>query len=155
MFRNNDKLTLSLVNARDIDGNIIPFSLKLPLNNKEYKLPKELASIDVFEYHEGLLTGGDIVFSIYVGEITTIEKLIPGIQNKTVKISKNLGISSITNPICFQNISEQKVVFATLNEQDIVVENQQQLAIIIEQLSNNYTVLCDSVTKIRTLSKKK
>lgn len=155
MLRKKDKLSLSLINARDIDGNIIPFSLQLPQNNNEYKFPEELASIDVFEYQEGLLIGGAIAFSIYIGEGTTLEKLIPDMKKYKVKIPKHLKISSVTSPICARNISGKKIVFAALNEQDYVVENLQQLAMTIEQLSNDYTVLCNSVTKIHTLSNKK
>ena len=58
MFNINDKLTLSLINAKDICGNGIPFQLKLPLCGEEFALPENLSSIDVFEYHEGLMTGG-------------------------------------------------------------------------------------------------
>lgn len=154
MFNNNDKLTLSLVNAKDIHGKIIPFSLNLPLNCEEYNLPERIASIDVFESHQGLINGGVIAFSIYVGETTTIKNLIPDIQTKKVQIIKNLDISSLENNICFQIISGKKIVFAKLNEQDIIVQNQEQLKMIIGELSNEYAILCDSVTKIRALSNK-
>ena len=46
MFKSNDKLTLSLINATDIEGKYIPFSLKLPLEDKQYELPKNITSID-------------------------------------------------------------------------------------------------------------
>ena len=155
MFGNNDKLSLALINARDINGNIIPFSLKLPLNSGEYILPKELASIDVFEYHDGLVNGGTIVFSVCIGEITTIKNLSHEIEKNNVEIQKNIQIASIDSPICIQNISGKQIVFTTINEQDIVVENQEQLIFVIEQLSHNFNIINDSVKKIRMLSKKK
>ena len=35
MFNSNDKLTITLINARDINGNILPFQLKLPLKRNQ------------------------------------------------------------------------------------------------------------------------
>ena len=46
MFGKYDKFTLTLTNAKDINGNILLFQLELLLND-EYSLPDELASIDV------------------------------------------------------------------------------------------------------------
>ena len=50
MFKNNDRLTLSLINARDINGNILPLSLTLPLKDNEFHIPEEVVAIDIFEY---------------------------------------------------------------------------------------------------------
>lgn len=154
MFGQNDKLTLTLINARDIDGNILPFQLKLPLSN-EYSLPKGIVSLDVFEYHEGLVNGGNIVFSIYIGKITTINNLVNTNAMSNVKISKNIEIPSTDCSLCIQNISGKTIVFTTVNEQDIVVENKEELIYVIEQLSNNLNEIKNSVSKIHTLSKKK
>ena len=154
MFGQNDKVTLTLLNARDIDGNILPFQLKLPINCK-YILPEGIASLDVFEYHEGLVNGGNIVFSIHIGEITSINNLINENAIYDVKISKNIVIPSIDSPICIQNMVGKKVVFATLNEQDIVIENKEKLIEVIDHLSDNFNEIKRTVNKVRILSKKK
>lgn len=153
MFRQNDKLTLTFINARDIDGNMLPFQVKLPLNN-EYTLPDNIASLDVFEYHEGLVNGGSIVFSIYIGQITNINNLVNRNEMSNVKITKNIKISSIDSPVCIQTIQGKQIIFATLNEQDIVVENKEKLKEVIEQLSDNIKTINNSVEKIHRLSKK-
>lgn len=153
MFGQNDKLTLTLTNSRDIDGNILPFNLKLPLSN-QYTLPEGIASLDVFEYHEGLVNGGNIIFSIYIGEITTINNLINTNEISDIKIAKNIEISSVDSPICTQTVSEKQIIFAIVNEQDIVVANKEKLIEVIEQLSDNFNVINNSINKIRILSKK-
>ena len=153
MFGQNDKLTLTFINARDINGNLLPFEVKLPLSN-EYTLPDNIASLDVFEYHEGLVNGGSIVFSIYIGQITSINNLVNRNAMSNVKINKNIEISSIDSPVCIQTVQGKQIIFATLKEQDIVVENKEKMIEVIEQLSDNFNVINNSINKIRILSKK-
>lgn len=152
MFGNNDKLTLTLINARDINGNILPFQLKLPLGN-DYTLPEGISSLDVFEYHEGLINGGNIAFSIYIGEITTINNLVSS-KLSNVKIAKNIEIPSVDSLLCFQHLSGKQIIFATVNEQDIIVENKEKLMEVIEQLSDNFNIINNSLIKIKSLTKK-
>ena len=153
MFGQNDKLTLTFINARDIDGNMLPFQVKLPLSN-EYTLPDNIASLDVFECHEGLVNGGSIVFSIYIGQITSINNLVNTNAISNVKIAKNIEISSVDSPVCIQTVQGKQIIFATLNKQDIVVENKEKLIEVIEQLSDNFKSINNSVEKIHRLSKK-
>lgn len=155
MFSKNDKLTLTLINAKDINGNILPFNLKLPLNNKKCILPEDLVSIDVFEYQEGLVNEGNIAFSIYLGELTTTKNLIEKNNNIKIKVKKDLNISSLDSPICIQKLSNEIIVFAKTKEEDIVVKNQKQLNTVIKELSDNFNIINNSVTKIRKLSNKK
>lgn len=171
MFGNNDKITLTLINPRDINGKLLRTSkelnlnrnreirlntsIELPLNDYkldflQFDLSKYLSAIDVFEYNEGLTNGGAVIFSIYIGKVSTISEII---KEGNVEIKENVKIESVDSPICVQNISGKKIVFATLKEQDIVVENQEQLMEIIKQLSDSFKTVKDSVTKVRTLSK--
>lgn len=154
MFGNNDKLTLTLINAKNIKGEILPFKLSLPLINNNFDIPEDLASIDVFEYHEGLINGGNIVFSIYVGETTTINKLITRNAMANLKTARNILIPSVDSPICIQDRLDKKVVFANINENDIVVNNKEELISVIQNISDNLIVIKNSVLKIRTLSNK-
>ena len=148
MFGKNDKLSLTFVNARDINGNIFPFQLKLPLSDSEYILPEGLASIDLFEYHEGLVNGGNVVFSIYIGGVTTINNLRDEINKSNVKIAKNIEIESIDSPVCVQREAGNQVVFATINENDVVVDNQEQLMMVVDYLSNNLDFINNSLLRI-------
>lgn len=155
MFGNNDKITLTLINAKNIDGEILPLQLSLPLTDDNYIIPEDLVSIDVFEYHEGLVNGGNIAFSIYIGEITTINNLIKSNTISNVKISKNIIITSIDSPICIKDRLDKKIVFANINENDIVVNNKEELISVINNLSNNLNIIRNSVLKIKNIKLKK
>ena len=154
MFGNNDKITLTLINAKNIDGEILPLQLSLPLTDDNYTIPDDLVSIDVFEYHEGLVNGGNTVFSIYIGEVTTINNLIKSNTMLDVKIAKNIVITSIDSPICIQDRLDIKVVFTNIKENDVVVNNKEELIFVIQNLSNNISVIKKSLTNIKKLSKK-
>ena len=154
MFGNNDKITLTLINAKNIAGEILPFQLSLPLTDDNYTIPDDLVSTDVFEYHEGLVNGGNTVFSIYIGEVTSINNLIKSNTMSDVRISKNIVITSIDNPICIQDRLDKKVVFANIKENDVVVNNKEELIFVIQNLSNNMSVIKKSHTNIKKLSKK-
>lgn len=155
MFKNNDRLTLSLINARDINGNILQLSLTLPLKDNEFHIPEEVVAIDIFEYQEGTTTNGRVVFSLYVGETTSIKMIIPEIRRKKVKMAKGIKIPSADSIVCYQNISGVKNIFAVLKPQDIIVKEPSQLPGVISNLSNEYAILCRSINNIKTLSKKK
>ena len=154
MFGNNDKITLTLINAKNIAGEILPFQLSLPLTDDNYTIPDDLVSIDVFEYHEGLVNGGNTVFSIYIGEVTSINNLIKSNTMSDVRISKNIVITSIDSPICIKDRLDKKIVFANINENDIVVNNKEELIFVINNLSNNLSIIKKTVSKVKTLSKK-
>ena len=152
MFGDNDKLILTLINAKNINGEIIPFQLSLPLTDSNYNIPQELVAVDVFEYHEGLINGGNIAFSIYIGETTNIDTLIKTDRISKLKIQNNLELESINSSVCIQNKSGTLIVFANIQENDIVVNNIEELISVIEFLSNNLRVIKNSVAKIKKLS---
>ena len=154
MFGNNDKITLTLINAKNIDGEILPLQLSLPLTDDNYTIPDDLVSIDVFEYHEGLVNGGKIAFSIYIGEVTSINNLIKSNTMSDVRISKNIVITSIDSPICIQDRLDKKIVFENIKENDVVVNNKEELIFVIQNLSNNISIIKKSLTKIKTMSRK-
>ena len=154
MFGNNDKITLTLINAKNIDGEILPLQLSLPLTDDNYTIPDDLVSIDVFEYHEGLVNGGNTVFSIYIGEVTSNNNHIKSNTMSEVKISKNIVITSIDSPICIQDRLDKKIVFENIKENDVVVNNKEELISVIQNLSNNLSIIRNSILKIKTLSNK-
>lgn len=150
MFKNNDKLTLTVINAKNIDGNILPLHIKLPTDINQIKLPDSLVSIDIFEYQEEDYIKGTNLFSIYIGDISTTEELLEEIENKKVKfkiIPKNTK-----QPVCFQTTSEIKIIYAILNHQDIVVKNLTELKILLQTISNELSNIQKHVTNIKKLS---
>ena len=152
MFSTNDKLNLAIINARNIKGEIIPFYLNLS-KDEEYNIPNDLAALDVFEYQEGTVNNGSIAFSIFIGESSTIENLIPNM--KDVRFKKDLILPSVETVVCYQTISGLKQVFAVLNNNDITVNNKEELQVVIENIKDELSSIHSSVNKVQTTRTRK
>lgn len=152
MFGSYDKITLSLVNAADTDGKLLPFSLTLPVDG-EVTIPSELASIDVFEYQEGFIAGGEIAFSIYVGEKSTIDEIVDMKDGIGMKLRDEIEIPSVDTPVCYQIVDNSKKIYATLEENDVVVKDHDELRKAITDLSSNYRAFTAATQKIKQFGK--
>ena len=148
MFGYGDRITLSLVNGTDINGKIVPFNLNLPVDG-DYEIPEELSVVDVFEYQEGSSTNGLIVFSIYVGNKKTIGELADINDGKHIKLRDEIEIPSIDSDICYQTIGDNRVVYAVVEENDLVVESHEKLRDAISKLSEDFNAFNKSVQKIK------
>ncbi len=153
MFRSNDKVTLTLINARDINDQMLPFSLSVPVGDGSYDIPDTLAAIDVFEYQEGVVNQGYVLFHIYVGERKTFSELLELNGEKKVKVKRTLEILGIDRNICYQEVNGNNFVFATVDDCDVVVKDHEQLKGVIGNLSEAYTAVCTSVDNIKSFSK--
>lgn len=154
MFGYYDRITLSLVNGADVNGKSVPFSLTLPITDEGYEIPSDLASVDVFEYQEGFNSGGTIVFSIYVGERTTIEQLVDKKSDKLLKLRDEIEIPAVDSPICYQIVGDNRLVYANVDEEDVVVQSHDELRDVIGKLSTDYNSFCESVQKIKSFGKR-
>lgn len=148
MFGYGDRITLSLVNGTDINGKIVPFNLSLPVDS-DYEIPEELSVVDVFEYQEGSSTNGLIVFSIYVGNKKTIGELADIKDGKHIKLRDEIEIPSIDSDICYQTIGDNRVVYAVVEENDLVIESHEKLRDAISKLSEDFNTFNKSVQKIK------
>ena len=148
MFGQNDKVTLTLINLRDIMGNVLPYSFKLPL---EGDLPENVVAMDVFLYQEGINNGAKKAFSIYVGEKMTLKELVFKAKNFEVVVSENNELQP-GSLLLVQNIMDRKVASAIINENDIVVENREQLIMVVEEISDKFNDINKSLSMIRNLS---
>ena len=148
MFGQNDKVTLTLINLRDIMGNVLPYSFKLPL---EGDLPENVGAMDVFLYQEGINIGAKKVFSIYVGEKMTLKELVFKAKSFEVVVSENNELEP-DSLLLVQNIMDRKVASAIINENDIVVENREQLIMVVEEISDKFNDINKSLSMIRNLS---
>ena len=159
MFKYDDKITLSLINARDIDDNIVPFSLNLPFNEQEkidYSILENVVAIDVVEYQEDdSRTKFPLrkVFSIYMGYCSTITALFTPYNKNEKSIKPNIKIDKITSPICYTVKDDCHIIFAQLNPGDILVSNIEELEQIINKLSEYMTSIYEDIHKIKTLSR--
>lgn len=148
MFGQNDKVTLTLINLRDIMGNVLPYSFKLPL---ESDLPKNVAAMDVFEYQEGINNGAKKVFSIYVGEKMTLKQLVLKANSFGVVVPENIELQP-DSLLLVKNIMDRKVASAIISKNDIVVENREQLIMVVEEISDKFNDINKSLSMVRNLS---
>ncbi len=148
MFGQNDKVTLTLINLRDIMGNVLPYSFKLPL---EGDLPENVVAMDVFLYQEGINNGAKKAFSIYVGEKMTLKELVFKTKSFEVVVSENNELQP-GSLLLVQNIMDRKVASAIINENDIVVENREQLIMVVEEISDKFNDINKSLSIVRNLS---
>ena len=153
MFRSSDKITLSLINAKDLDGNLIPFSLKFPIQDSEYVIPSNLVSVDVFEYQEGTVNIGHTAFKLFVGGKTSIKDLVLEYGIDEVKVKKGLDILGVDSSVCYQDIEGKKFVFDNISEQDVVVSDYEELRAVIDVVSKDYKSFQKTLGKIKKLSK--
>jgi hypothetical protein len=149
MFGFSDKVTLTLINGTNNDGCSIPFTLKLPVEDESFEIPEDLASVDVFEYQEGTVNNGVIVFSIFVGEKSTIDELIDIKDGIKLELRREIEIPGVTSPICYQVVDGKRKIFANVDDSDLVVSNHGELRTAILKLSNNYSEFCSSVQKVK------
>lgn len=152
MFGYGDRITLSLVNGADINGNAVPFNLRLPAA-EDYEIPEDLSVVDVFEYQEGSSTNGLIVFSIYVGNKKTIGELADINDGKHIKLREQIEIPSIDSDICYQTIGNNRFVYAVVEDNDLVVNSHEELRDAISKLSEDFNNFNKSVQKIKCFGK--
>ena len=114
MFGYADKVTLTLINGADNNGCPVPFTLKLPVEDESFELPKNLASVDVFEYQEGTTNNGIIVFSIFVGEKATIDELIDIKDGLKIELRREIEIPGVDYPICYQVVDGKNVILSSI-----------------------------------------
>ena len=149
MFASNDKIVLSLVNIKNFKNVYLDCSYTLP-----EEIPKDIlnniGSIDVFEYHEGVINNGFIAFSIYVGEKGTLDELIT--SNKKILIKDNIKIEDLNKPILYRIKDNKIIIMNELKDNDIVVNNQEELKQIITKLSTEFTNLKNTIKRIRTIN---
>ena len=149
MFGYADKVTLTLINGTDNNGCPVPFSLKLPVEDESFEIPKDLASVDVFEYQEGATNNGIIVFSIFVGEKSTIDELIDIKDGLKLELRREIEIPGVDYPICYQVVDGKRKIFSNVEDNDLVVSDHNELRTAILNLSNSYNEFCASVQKVK------
>lgn len=152
MFRSFDKITLSLVNAKDVFGNILLFNLVLPIDDSEYFIPYNLASVDVFEYQEGTINVGYTAFKLLVGKKASIKDLVAEYGVKQIRVKSGLDILSAESDVCYQEIDGEKFIFENVSEQDIVLSTPSELSDVVVNLSNDYSSFQQKLGKIKQLS---
>lgn len=143
-----NKNGIYITDAKNIDGKKLPFMIKLPIIN-DFNLPKKTVSISVIKY---INNNAVLLNNIYLGK-TEIAKDFFNIGGKALpfEIKKRLErINSIYDTICYiKSNSGIRIVYAIVNENDIVVNSLEEMKDVILNLSYEY----ENVNNILVLKK--
>lgn len=145
----SDKITLCAINFTNKDGEIVNYHLPFPIK-EDFELPNDIIGVSIFETHLGICNYGFTAFNIYVGNITTIKGTIDHYNTgKGYKIIPD-NIKSIDDKLCYYNDNHDNwIVFAKINEGDIVVKDLEELKMVLITISNNFENIKEAISNIK------
>ena len=145
----NDKITLCAINFTNKNGEIINYHLKFPID-AYFEIPEDIIQVSIFETHQGICNYGFTAFNIYVGDITTIKETIDHYNSgKGYKIIPD-KIKSIDTKLCYYNDEHDNwIIFAKVNNNDVVVKDANELKSILINISNSFENLQNSINNIK------
>lgn len=137
---NNEKITLKAINALNRKGEELDYNISFPFDERYFWAPASLREISIYEYHEGEEIYGYVPFKVYIGTVTSIKDIC---ESKGKKYSINAlvynDIESINDKLCYyEDMYGRCIVFAKVNDDDIVVENNLEFKDVMVDLSNKY-----------------
>lgn len=115
MFKENDKLTLIITQAKNELGQTLPFACALPYE-RELKLPDDVKSISVFECHEGSIKKSSLLFTMYIGNKIGLDSLFKNFDN----IHFNLTLANFAN---INSKTPIEVLYHIDDKGNVIVDN--------------------------------
>lgn len=151
MFGYSDKISLSVINALDKDGNIIDFQLSFPIS-EDFEIPDNILQVSIFEMRQDIGYQGFNSFKIFIGTCSSIDEMYEaGILDKTV-IRENLHIKRLDKKICyFDNEKGNHVIYTTVDRGDIVVKNKDEMKNVLINISNEFASIKSSIARIKKM----
>lgn len=149
MFSKNDKLTLTAINFMDGDGKILPIVIPFPLKDKKYDL-SDVKKFDVFEYNEGMLIGGKVCFSVFIGETCSIAEICEKKPQYRFKFNVK-AIKRTDDKLCYY-VDENNVwnIFGVVGDCDYVLDSVKEAEKLIKNISAKFKEIKDCVSDICT-----
>lgn len=157
MFGINDQVSLAIINTVDINGNGLSFNLVFPIKHSYYHIPENIFKMSVMEYHHCHNDFGFLVFDIYVGNCDSFEFLFKEqVSNNKIVIFRNKdNVPTFKDYVCYYYDSDgNAIIMNTLNENDIVVKNLDELREVFFEISESFKNLKKEVTNVKKLSYK-
>lgn len=149
----NDKLYLSVINFVSKDYKILPLNFKLPLEDENLDISDDIIKASVFEYNESDYVSGRVVFNIYVGKQSTLRDILNKFSDERITVENIQALNSVEESVCyFEDLSGSLVIFASLEDNDIVVSDVEELKQVIIELSHNFMEIKNGISRIRKLS---
>ena len=159
MLRQNDKITLTIVNAINKNGEFAEFSGPNYVSSKEkWRFESDTIQVSVVEYQEGPVINMTKSFNIYVGKYKTFEDLFdPIVPELTGNVLLMPGlikdIEQVSDLVAYyEDELGRKVVFAKVRPGDIVVDNIPELIFVIEYIMKQFRIAKQAIGRIQKLS---
>ena len=155
MFKYDDKVTLTAINAIDSEGNLLDYQISFPIDKDSFDIPENIREIGIFEYHEGDKTYGYNAFKICVGKITSIQEICAFRPAYTIEDALLSNIKSVDDKLCYYEDENGKWhIFAKLNNGDIVTDTNDMLRDMLLVISDNYLSIVNATEGIKRKSLK-
>ena len=127
-----------ITNAKNIDGKKVNFYIKLPIE-KDFKIPKKIVKVSVYRYSDG---ESELLYNICIGK-KEVARVFFNIGGKCdpFEIKKCVErINSVDDSICYiTSTNGTRIVYTTVNENDIIVDNLDEMKDVIQELSYEYS----------------
>ena len=137
---NEEKITLKAIDAYSRKGEELDYSLSFPFDERYFWAPASIREISIYEYHEGKDIYGYVPFKVYIGKLTSIKDICESNDKKYhINTSVFNDIKSVDDKLCYyEDMYGKYIVFAKVNDEDIVVENNLEFKEIMVNISNKY-----------------
>ena len=138
---NNEKIIVKTIDALNRKGEKLDYQVSFPFDERYFWAPASIREISIYEYHEGDEIYGFVPFKIYIGKLTSIKEICQS-NDKNFSIEPQVfqELSSIDDKLCYyEDMHGKYIVFAKVNDEDIVVENNMEFKEVMVDISNKIT----------------
>lgn len=165
MFNKDDSVELKVVATYGKDFKYVkdeitsPLIINLPEEIEKIDFPEDLLKLEVYEIINSNKKNKNLVRTIYVGEVYTVNEI-----NKICphfKFSFGMNWASLCNIdhntpcVFYKNENGLYVQLAVLRPTDIVVSSIQELKELLQELSDNFSLVKLGMSRIRNIPSKK
>lgn len=161
MFLENEKIRLVLANTYNMGGEKAEtmeestLVIELPTKDENLIIPSYALKFELWEIHEGKNAYAQLVHRIFIGSISSIEKM----QSDKVSFlySRGLDCRDLNNfkdgdpCVVYRTGKDSYDIIAKMQDSDIVVNDTEELKMLITLLSNEFYEVKSSVKRVRNI----
>ncbi len=165
MFNKGDKEELKVVAVFGKsfptikDENTSPVVINMPEDISNIDFPEDLLKLEVYEIINSNKKNKNLVRTIYVGEVYTVNEINKICPHFRFSFGMNwaslCNIDHNTPCVFYKNENGLYVQLAVLRPTDIVVSSIQELKELLQELSDNFSLVKLGMSRIRNIPSKK
>ncbi len=158
MFHYEDKINLVADNIVNRNGDITNYKLTFPITEEDLNIPDDIIHVSIIECCEGFDSSyGYESFKICVGKITSFNEIRRNEIKNVIFGKKAIScMEGLDDKLCyFKNDNNIYMVFAKIDEGDIVVETQEELKEALMFISKRFETIQNEILRIKEYNKEK